>query len=79
MRISDTALGPSKEVPSIWRSVDTPTTPAERVESLLRKGPKRNPYNKLKTLTKRYSLPFPLFNASKASAPNLKHHHDKNT
>ncbi|KAF8347942.1 hypothetical protein F5887DRAFT_954868 [Amanita rubescens] len=69
---------PSKEVPSIWRSVDTPTTPAERVESLLRKGPKRNPYNKLKTLTKRYSLPFPLFNASKASAPNSKHH-DKST
>jgi len=79
MRSSDAALDPSKEVPSIWRSVDTPTTPAERVESLLRKGPKRNPYNKLKTLTKRYSLPFPLFNASKASAPNSKYRHDKST
>ncbi|KAF8638441.1 hypothetical protein AX17_002198 [Amanita inopinata Kibby_2008] len=62
---------PSNGIPSIWLQVDAPKTPAERVESLLQQGPKRNPYNKLKTLTKRYSLPFLLFNA-KPSSPNQK-------
>ncbi|KIL69176.1 hypothetical protein M378DRAFT_157421 [Amanita muscaria Koide BX008] len=56
--------GPKEHIPSIWLSVDAPKTPKERVDSLLSRSTSRNPYAKIKTLTKRYSLPFPLFNKS---------------
>lgn len=49
-------------IPSIWLNADTPQTPAERVESLMTAHPesqKGSSYMKLKSLTKRYSLPFP--------------------
>ncbi|KAJ7623676.1 hypothetical protein FB45DRAFT_926408 [Roridomyces roridus] len=50
-------------IPSIWLLQDTPKTPAERVESLMQdRGPghtKLNSFQRLKSLTKRYSLPFP--------------------
>ncbi|KXN84258.1 hypothetical protein AN958_12831 [Leucoagaricus sp. SymC.cos] len=53
---------PTSNIPSIWKNIDTPKTPAERIESLMRRGTtsKSTPYQKLRTLTKRYSLPFPL-------------------
>ncbi|KAF8887335.1 hypothetical protein BD779DRAFT_514527 [Infundibulicybe gibba] len=56
----------SAEIPSIWLHADAPKTPAERVESLLQQQQntaKTSSYHKLKTLTKRYSLPFPLFHS----------------
>ncbi|KAK0501708.1 hypothetical protein EDD18DRAFT_1431767 [Armillaria luteobubalina] len=49
-------------IPSIWLNADTPQTPAERVESLMTthtESQKGTSYMKLKSLTKRYSLPFP--------------------
>ena len=70
--------GPQEHTPSIWLSVDAPKTPKERVESLFsRGGSARSPYAKIKTLTKRYSLPFPLFNSNKPS-PNPKAQHRNN-
>ncbi|KAJ3563383.1 hypothetical protein NP233_g8975 [Leucocoprinus birnbaumii] len=62
-RQSGMNASPTSNIPSIWKSIDTPKTPAERVESLMRRGTtnsKLTPYQKLRTLTKRYSLPFPL-------------------
>ncbi|KAF5362005.1 hypothetical protein D9756_002409 [Leucocoprinus leucothites] len=61
---------PTSNIPSIWRTIDTPKTPAERVESLMRRGTtnsKPTPYQKLRTLTKRYSLPFPLLSSGNKS------------
>ncbi|KAK0188483.1 hypothetical protein F5146DRAFT_1002565 [Armillaria mellea] len=49
-------------IPSIWLNADAPQTPAERVESLMTthtESQKGTSYMKLKSLTKRYSLPFP--------------------
>ncbi|PBK99898.1 hypothetical protein ARMGADRAFT_1074734 [Armillaria gallica] len=49
-------------IPSIWLNADTPQTPAERVESLMTthtESQKGTSYMRLKSLTKRYSLPFP--------------------
>ncbi|KAH8828426.1 hypothetical protein DL96DRAFT_1603211 [Flagelloscypha sp. PMI_526] len=56
-RNESTASG--SKIPSIWMSVDSPKSPAERVATLLR-GQSRNKtsssYSKLKSLTKRYSF-----------------------
>ncbi|KAJ7708831.1 hypothetical protein B0H17DRAFT_1124628 [Mycena rosella] len=50
-------------IPSIWLLQDAPKTPAERVESMMRdRGAghtKMGSFQRLKSLTKRYSLPFP--------------------
>ncbi|KAK0202416.1 hypothetical protein DFS33DRAFT_894735 [Desarmillaria ectypa] len=49
-------------IPSIWLNADTPQTPAERVESHMTthtESQKGTSYMMLKSLTKRYSLPFP--------------------
>ncbi|CAK5273795.1 unnamed protein product [Mycena citricolor] len=49
-------------IPSIWLLQDTPKTPAERVDQLMmreRGHVKMGSLQRLKTLTKRYSLPFP--------------------
>ena len=57
---------PAQNIPSIWMNIDAPKTPAERVEGLMRgdstsgKGSNKT-YQRLRTLTKRYSLPFPIF------------------
>ncbi|TEB36596.1 hypothetical protein FA13DRAFT_1726961 [Coprinellus micaceus] len=54
-------------IPSIWMNADAPKTPSERVDSLMRGNSKgKAAYQRLRTLTKRYSLPFPIF-ASKSS------------
>ncbi|KAJ7173670.1 hypothetical protein C8R46DRAFT_1083596 [Mycena filopes] len=54
----------SQSIPSIWLMQDAPKTPAERVESMMRdRGPgqaKMGSFQRLKSLTKRYSLPFPV-------------------
>ncbi|KAJ6474679.1 hypothetical protein C8R47DRAFT_986821 [Mycena vitilis] len=49
-------------IPSIWLLQETPKTPAERVESMMRDrgNVKMGSFQKLKSLTKRYSLPFPV-------------------
>jgi len=59
----------NQSIPSIWLLQDAPKTPAERVESLMRdRGhAKMNSFQRLKSLTKRYSLPFP---AATRSKPN---------
>ncbi|KAJ7089830.1 hypothetical protein B0H15DRAFT_839421 [Mycena belliarum] len=53
----------NQSIPSIWLLQDAPKTPAERVESMMRDhGPghaKMGSFQRLKSLTKRYSLPFP--------------------
>ncbi|KAF7357024.1 hypothetical protein MVEN_01039000 [Mycena venus] len=52
----------TQAIPSIWLLQDTPKTPAERVESMMRdRGGhvKMGSFQRLKSLTKRYSLPFP--------------------
>ncbi|KAH6912157.1 hypothetical protein BKA70DRAFT_827471 [Coprinopsis sp. MPI-PUGE-AT-0042] len=56
-------------IPSIWMNVDAPKTPAERVDSLMRSGStvKGTTYQRLRGLTKRYSLPFPLFRTGSSS------------
>jgi len=68
---------PGHNIPSIWMNIDTPKTPAERVEGLMRddstsgKG-SRKTYQRLRSLTKRYSLPFPIFapsNSGKSDTP----------
>jgi len=61
---------PTSIAPSIWRNIDIPKTPAERVESLRRHGTTHNkptPYQKLRALTRRYSHPFPLFASTSKS------------
>ncbi|KAJ7780280.1 hypothetical protein DFH07DRAFT_950324 [Mycena maculata] len=57
----------SQSIPSIWLLQDAPKTPAERVESLMRdRGhAKMGSFQRLKSLTKRYSLPFPVATRSK--------------
>ncbi|KAJ7614649.1 hypothetical protein DFH06DRAFT_1484188 [Mycena polygramma] len=52
----------NQSIPSIWLLQDTPKTPAERVESMMRDrgNVKMGSFQKLKSLTKRYSLPFPV-------------------
>ncbi|KAJ7493259.1 hypothetical protein B0H11DRAFT_2005591 [Mycena galericulata] len=57
----------TQSIPSIWLLQDAPKTPAERVESLMRdRGhTKMNSFQRLKSLTKRYSLPFPTPTRSK--------------
>ncbi|KAF9006196.1 hypothetical protein BDQ17DRAFT_1408166 [Cyathus striatus] len=54
----------TEDIPSIWMNADAPKTPAERVESLMASNAKATPYQRLRTLTKRYSLPFPVFTGS---------------
>ncbi|KAF8166660.1 hypothetical protein K438DRAFT_1857122 [Mycena galopus ATCC 62051] len=51
----------AQTIPSIWLLQDTPKTPAERVESMMRDrgNVKMGSFQRLKSLTKRYSLPFP--------------------
>ncbi|KAK7031538.1 hypothetical protein R3P38DRAFT_3187250 [Favolaschia claudopus] len=52
----------AQSIPSIWLLQDTPKTPAERVESMMRNHSgtvKMGSFQRLKSLTKRYSLPFP--------------------
>ncbi|KAF7370994.1 hypothetical protein MSAN_00733600 [Mycena sanguinolenta] len=53
----------TQSIPSIWLLQDTPKTPAERVESMMRdrnmNNVKMGSFQRLKSLTKRYSLPFP--------------------
>ncbi|KAJ7272672.1 hypothetical protein B0H12DRAFT_590810 [Mycena haematopus] len=51
----------TQSIPSIWLLHDTPKTPAERVESMMRDhgNVKMGSFQRLKSLTKRYSLPFP--------------------
>ncbi|KAF9466203.1 hypothetical protein BDZ94DRAFT_1288521 [Collybia nuda] len=61
---------PSERIPSMWLHADAAPpaqkTPLERFES---SGSKRQrSYNKLKTLTKRYSMPFPLFRSTSSSS-----------
>lgn len=49
-------------IPSIWMNADGPKTPPERTNSLTRAGSKgKAAYQRLRTLTKRYSMPFPIF------------------
>ncbi|KAF5328909.1 hypothetical protein D9611_014257 [Ephemerocybe angulata] len=67
-------------IPSIWMNVDAPApkTPSERVDSLMRGNSKgKAAYQRLRTLTKRYSLPFPIFasksNGSVASSPDTEY------
>ncbi|KAF5379497.1 hypothetical protein D9615_006484 [Tricholomella constricta] len=57
---------PSKAIPSMWLMADAaPKTAAERVASIKRRpgtsSSSSQTYKKLKVLTKRYSMPFPLF------------------
>ncbi|KAJ6485719.1 hypothetical protein C8R45DRAFT_280179 [Mycena sanguinolenta] len=53
----------TQSIPSIWLLQDMPKTPAERVESMMRdrnmNNVKMGSFQRLKSLTKRYSLPFP--------------------
>ncbi|KAJ6581028.1 hypothetical protein B0H19DRAFT_1251290 [Mycena capillaripes] len=51
-----------QSIPSIWLLQDAPKTPAERVESMMRDrgNTKMGSFQRLKSLTKRYSLPFPV-------------------
>ncbi|KAJ3842147.1 hypothetical protein F5878DRAFT_417857 [Lentinula raphanica] len=49
---------PPSSIPSIWLNADSPKTPAERVEALMRSSSQKTSYTKLKGMTKRYSLPF---------------------
>lgn len=65
---------PAQNIPSIWMNIDAPKTPAERVEGLMRgdstsggKGSNKT-YQRLRTLTKRYSLPFPIFAQSNSNS-----------
>ncbi|KAJ7035553.1 hypothetical protein C8F04DRAFT_1394654 [Mycena alexandri] len=64
----------SESIPSIWLMQDTPKTPAERVESMMRsRGPgqaKMGSFQRLKSLTKRYSLPFPVVTRPKQTGRN---------
>ncbi|TFK69115.1 hypothetical protein BDN72DRAFT_627196 [Pluteus cervinus] len=63
-------IQPAHKIPNMWLNADSPRTPtpAERAQTLGRSNTaKPTSYNKLKTLTKRYSLPFPLFNSNKNS------------
>ncbi|KAG5912629.1 hypothetical protein E4U52_001127 [Claviceps spartinae] len=64
---SEAAPVARQNIPSIWMNVDAPKTPAERVETLMRNSSKGKTYQRLRGLTKRYSLPFPLF-SSKANS-----------
>ncbi|KAJ7282087.1 hypothetical protein C8J57DRAFT_1560604 [Mycena rebaudengoi] len=54
----------TQSIPSIWLLQETPKTPAERVESMMRapNDTKMGSFQRLKSLTKRYSLPFPVPN-----------------
>ncbi|TFK39754.1 hypothetical protein BDQ12DRAFT_711862 [Crucibulum laeve] len=64
IRASTREVPVQSNIPSIWMHADAPKTPAERVESLMQQqNTKSTPYQKLRTLTKRYSLPFPMFSA----------------
>jgi hypothetical protein len=49
------------EIPSIWKYAETPRTPAERVEELMqgRGNPMAVQFQRLKSFTKRYSMPEP--------------------
>ncbi|KAJ7885999.1 hypothetical protein B0H13DRAFT_2277771 [Mycena leptocephala] len=66
-------------IPSIWLLQDTPKTPAERVELMMRDhgghghghgNAKMGSFQRLKSLTKRYSLPFPGVTLSTRSKPS---------
>ncbi|KAJ7777402.1 hypothetical protein B0H16DRAFT_956458 [Mycena metata] len=63
-----------QSIPSIWLMQETPKTPAERVESMMRShGPgqaKMGSFQRLKSLTKRYSLPFPAVTRAKQPGRN---------
>lgn len=64
------AAPPSREIPSIWVQPDGRKAPAsERVQAIVGPNAKVSPYNKLMTLTKRYSLPFAMF-ATKTNMKN---------
>ncbi|KAF5357446.1 hypothetical protein D9757_011592 [Collybiopsis confluens] len=71
-----TSATSSTAIPSIWLNADTPKTPSERVEALMRSRSSTTKghgsgsamsYSKLKGLTKRYSLPFPFHGRSNSS------------
>lgn len=51
----------TKTIPSIWLHADAPSTPAERLEDMMRapETTKTASFHKLKSFTKRYSSPFP--------------------
>ncbi|KAJ6547862.1 hypothetical protein B0H10DRAFT_2130634 [Mycena sp. CBHHK59/15] len=56
----------TQAIPSIWLLQETPKTPAERVESMLQeRSTKIGSFQRFKSLTKRYSLPFPAAGRSK--------------
>ncbi|KAG5641296.1 hypothetical protein DXG03_005560 [Asterophora parasitica] len=62
---------PSKSIPNVWLMADAaPKSAAERVASLSSKrsgaSSANQTYRKLKILTKRYSMPFPLFKRASA-------------
>ncbi|KAJ7230657.1 hypothetical protein GGX14DRAFT_584168 [Mycena pura] len=60
-------------IPSIWLLQETPKTPAERVDSMMRERGhvKMGSLQRFKSLTKRYSLPFPTTARSKSNRSAL--------
>ncbi|KAJ7581485.1 hypothetical protein C8J56DRAFT_266006 [Mycena floridula] len=62
----------SQKIPSIWLDFDAPKTPAERVEIMQQQqqySSKPSSYTRLKSFTKRYSMPFPLLTKARVLSP----------